>query len=200
MHRSQLWRPLAPLVGAALVVTACSGSGGTSSPDAGGGGSGRLVVAAGPADEGIDGVEAYRVRSSDHTEDPISYDVRPSPGGPHHPVWANCGFYDEPIPDEHLVHDLEHGAVWLAYAPGLPAEDVAVVHDLVRANPKTVAAPHPDLPDGAAVVASAWARQLVLDSVTDPRLEAFVARYQDGSQSPEAGVTCEGTPVGEPIP
>jgi hypothetical protein len=50
------------------------------------------------------------------------------------------------------------------------------------------------------VVASAWARQLVLDTVVDPRLERFVVQYQDGSQAPEAGVTCTGSPLGDPIP
>jgi hypothetical protein len=48
------------------------------------------------------------------------------------------------------------------------------------------------------VVATAWARQLVLDTVADPRLEDFVVQYQDGSQAPEAGVTCTQSPLGEP--
>lgn len=161
-------------------------------------GTGAELALAGEADEGIDGVQAYRVASNEHTEAEVDYPVLPPPGGPHNPVWANCGFYDEPIPDEHLVHDLEHGAVWLAYAPDLAAADVDAIHDLVRANDKTVAAPYDHLPAGAAVVATAWARQLVLDTVDDPRLEEFVVQYQDGSQAPEAGVTCTQSPLGEP--
>ena len=115
-------------------------------------------------------------------------------------VWWNCGFYDEPVRDENAVHALEHGAVWLAYSPDLDEADVEVLHDLARENEKVLAAPYEGLDDGVAVVATAWARQLTLDSVDDPRLEEFVEQYQDGSQAPEAGASCTGTPVGEPIP
>ena len=75
----------------------------------------------GDADEGIDGVQAIRVYYDDpvHTESIVDYELRPPAGGIHNPVWWNCGFYDEAIPDENVVHDLEHGAVWLAYAPDL---------------------------------------------------------------------------------
>jgi Protein of unknown function (DUF3105) len=194
------------VVVAALVLsmTACGGDDGATSSSTTSDGTGASlqvdIAPAGPADEGIDGVESYRVSSNAHTEAEVDYGVRPPPGGPHNPAWANCGFYDEPIADEHVVHDLEHGAVWLAYSPDLPAADVEVVHDLVRANDKTIATPYTDLPSGAAVVASAWARQLVVDSVDDPRLERFVAQYQDGSQAPEAGASCSQSPIGQPIP
>ncbi|MEO6318944.1 MAG: DUF3105 domain-containing protein, partial [Acidimicrobiales bacterium] len=94
----------------------------------------------------------------------------------------------------------EHGAVWLAYSPDLPDADVELIHELVRADPKLLAAPYPDLAVGEAVVATAWARQLRLDAVGDERLVEFIDQYRDGSQAPEAGATCSGTPLGEPIP
>ena len=77
----------------------------------------------GEAEEGIDGVHAIRVyyESPVHTEGIVDYDRRPPAGGAHNPVWWNCGFYDEPVVDESAVHDLEHGVVWLAYAPDLAA-------------------------------------------------------------------------------
>jgi hypothetical protein len=110
-------------------------------------------------------------------------------------MWVNCGFHDEPFDDVNLVHDLEHGAVWLAYAPGLAAADVEVIEALA-ADHKVVAAPYAGLAAGEAVVATAWARQLRLQSVDDERLAQFVVEYEDGSQAPEAGVTCTGSPLG----
>jgi hypothetical protein len=187
------------VVAAALLlisgVAACSDAGGDESGLAGG-----ESEVLGDADEGIDGVQSIRVYYSDpvHAESVIDYDLRPPAGGIHNSVWWNCGLYDEAIPDEHVVHDLEHGAVWLAYDPELDDADVEVIHDLARDN-KVVAAPYPDLEAGTAVVATAWARQLRLDSVDDARLAAFVDQYQDGSQSPESGGSCEGG-LGEPIP
>jgi hypothetical protein len=135
-----------------------------------------------------------------HSEGIVDYDLRPPAGGVHNPVWWNCGFYDEAVPDENAVHDLEHGAVWLAYAPDLPDADVEVIHQLARDSSKVLAAPYPNLQPNEAVVATAWARQLRLDSVDDPRLGEFVEQYQDGSQAPERGASCSGTPLGDPIP
>jgi hypothetical protein len=187
---------LAALLAVALVLPACSDE---AEPDPVAGGVNEVV---GDADEGIDGVQSVRVyyESPVHTTGRVEYELRPPAGGMHNPVWANCGFYDEPVADEHVVHDLEHGAVWLAYAFDLPPADIEVIHDIARGNPKVIATPYPPRSGDPAVVATAWARQLVLESVDDPRLERFVVQYQDGSQAPEAGASCTGSPVGEPIP
>lgn len=196
--------PLVAVAVAGALLAAC-GTGGTSdeataeAPSTGGSGLRVEVVAVGDAGEGLDGVQAFRIESAEHVRADVAYSVNPAPGGPHHPVWANCGFYDAPLPEEHLVHDLEHGAVWRAYAPDLPAGDVATIRALATDHDKVIAAPFPGLGDGEAVVATAWARQLRLDSVDDPRLERFVVMYQDGGQAPEAGVTCRGTDVGQPL-
>jgi hypothetical protein len=190
-------RILACIVAATLLLLgACSGD---SEPDLEAGGASEVL---GDADEGIDGVKSIRVYYSNpvHAEGEIPYELHPPAGGMHAGVWWNCGFYDEPIPDENAVHDLEHGAVWLAYSPDLTAADVQVIHDLARQTDKILAAPYAGLDDGAAVVATAWARQLTLDSVEDPRLQQFAAQYIDGEQAPEHGVTCLGSPLGVPIP
>jgi Protein of unknown function (DUF3105) len=184
----------------ALTLTAsCSGDAAGGDPSAGG-----ESEVLGDADEGIEGVQSIRVYYSDPVhvegEGDVDYELRPPAGGMHRSVWWNCGFYAAPVPDENAVHDLEHGAVWLAYDPDLDATDIEVLHDLARANDKVLAAPYEGLAEGEAVVATAWARQLRLDSVDDPRLQAFVEKYQSGSQAPEAAATCTGTPLGTPIP
>lgn len=179
---------------ALLALTACSIS------VSGNGLQGGRSESLGDADEGIDGVEAIRVADPTHTESTVDYDRRPPAGGVHAPMWWNCGFYDAALPDENAGHDLEHGVVWLAYSPDLDDADVEVVHDLARANAKVLAAPYPDLPAGEAVVATAWARQLRVDSADDERLAAFVEQYQDGAEAPEAGATCTGSDLGVPIP
>lgn len=177
------------------LLVACSDGGGASTEAEGG-----ASEVLGPADEGIEGVQAIRVYYADpvHTAETVDYELRPPAGGIHNEALWTCGFYAEAVPDENVVHDLEHGAVWLAYDPGLPEGAVEVIHDLARANPKVIATPYADLAGAEAVVATAWARQLRLEGVDDPRLEEFVAQYQDGSQAPEAGAPCEGQ--GAPIP
>src|SRR5262245_10038941 len=55
-----------------------------------------------------------------HSSGPLSYIESPPIGGAHNVVWQNCGIYEMPIHNEHAVHSMEHGAVWITYRPGLP--------------------------------------------------------------------------------
>jgi hypothetical protein len=82
-----------------------------------------------PAPDAADGeIEGLEVLAEDlsheHVEGPVEYDRVPPLGGPHHPRWLACDVYDEPVPLELATHSIEHGAVWVAYAPDLPAEQV----------------------------------------------------------------------------
>lgn len=111
-------------------------------------------------------------------------------GGPHSAVWQNCGFYDAPIPSERGVHSLEHGAVWITYQLNLPSDQVAALRRVADSHAYVLVTPFPNLP--APVVASAWGRQLRLDSADDPRLIQFASAFQQGPQTPERGAPCSG--------
>ncbi len=39
------------------------------------------------------------------------YNSKPPTSGPHYAEWVDAGLYDEIVPDEYLVHNLEHGYV-----------------------------------------------------------------------------------------
>ena len=142
------------------------------------------------ATEGIDGVLAFPKQSQDHVDGCVQYDVSPPVGGPHNPVWSNCGFYTSAVPSEHAVHDLEHGAVWIAYGPQVDAASLDVIRAAVKTSTHILASPYPGL--GTTVVLSAWARQLTLDKVTDPRFAKFLQTYVQGPQTPELGAACSG--------
>lgn len=49
----------------------------------------------------------------------LSYNSNPPTSGPHYPEAAKEGFYDYELPDEQLVHNLEHGDIWISYKNGL---------------------------------------------------------------------------------
>jgi hypothetical protein len=196
-------RSIAAVVAAALLLGAAACAGDDDSDQASGqpsdsGDEGRATsggVPLGPANEGIDGVEAFRVDSNAHTEDNLTYDLAPPVGGEHFPVPATCGFYEsEPPPEELMVHDLEHGAIWMAYEPGLPDDQLAVLRDLVGRQAKVTATPFEG--GGAPLVLSAWGRQLKLDDANDPRLVAFIEQYRNSANAPEPTVACQG--AGEP--
>jgi Protein of unknown function (DUF3105) len=125
----------------------------------------------------------------------VDYAQTPPVGGEHNPVWQNCGFYDEPVANENAVHSLEHGAVWITYSPDLPQDQVDVLRDLAHSQTYVLVSPYPDLPSN--VVASAWGKQLSLQSADDPDLERFVRAYRQGPQTPEPGAVCTGG-IGQP--
>ena len=62
-------------------------------------------------------VKSYSNLSRNHTKEPVDYPQTPPVGGPHNPIWQNCGFYSKPVRNEHAVHSMEHGAVWITYSP-----------------------------------------------------------------------------------
>lgn len=118
----------------------------------------------------------------------------PPTGGTHNPTWQNCGIYTSPVDTSAAVHSLEHGAVWLAYRPDLPEEQVAELQDMVRGNAYGLMSPYTGLESD--VVMSAWGKQLVIDSLPDERIEEFLGRYL--GRGPEPGASCSGG-IGQPV-
>jgi hypothetical protein len=144
-----------------------------------------------------DGVQTYDVGpAGKHTEANVNYKQNPPVGGPHNPVWQNCGYYDQPVHDENAVHSLEHGAVWITYSPNLPQDQVEHLRDIAENETYVLVSPRDDLP--SPVVASAWGKQLRLDDAEDPDLERFIGAYEQGPQTPEMGAACTGG-IGQPV-
>ncbi len=136
------------------------------------------------------GVETFTNLSRDHVDGPVAYEQTPPVGGAHSPVWQNCGYYPAPVGNEHAVHSLEHGAVWITYRPDLPAEQLDLLRSLGEDRTFILVSPYPDLP--SPVVASAWGAQLRLESTDDPRLGEFIRAFRQGPQTPEPGAACIG--------
>jgi len=129
-------------------------------------------------------------QAAQHLNGPITYRETPPMGGPHNPIWQNCGIYGFPIHNEHAVHSLEHGAVWITYRPDLPAADVERLRGLAS-DDYMLLSPYPGLP--APVVASAWNHQIQLTGAEDPRLPTFIRTYKNNPRTtPEFGATCAG--------
>lgn len=145
---------------------------------------------------GLPGLQRIDVGGDgDHTDDFVRYAQNPPAGGPHNPRWQNCGFYDEPVRNEHAVHSLEHGAVWITYRPDLPADQVQAIREAGRDQPFVLASPYPGLPAG--VVLSAWGYQLRLTSADPVVMKRFIQVFADSIHAPEPEGSCR-TGVGRP--
>lgn len=153
------------------------------------------LIRGGVSAQPIEGVAPYSGLERNHVDGQLTYEQNPPVGGSHNPVWQNCGVYTEPIVTENGVHTLEHGAVWITYQPGLPASDVQALQALTRRSGFRLLSPYPDLP--SPIVISAWGYQLQLQQADDPRLKAFIEKYELNPQGPEPGAPCTGG-LGQP--
>ena len=160
-----------------------------------------LLVACGGSDAAetspttLAGVETFTIDGNDHVDTDVVYPQSPPVGGNHSARWQTCGFYTEPVKNENAVHSLEHGAVWITFDPGLPADEITKLGALAKGQSHVLVSPYPGNP--APVVASAWGLQMKFGRSVDPGIAAFVKAYQNGPQTPEPGATCAkgvGTP------
>ena len=144
----------------------------------------------------IEGIVNYRetnpgMLTREHNNEDLTYPVSPPAGGNHNDLWQNCmgDVYTSPVADEHAVHSLEHGAVWVTYRPDLPADQVERLASKVRDRSYTFMSPYPGL--DKAVSLQAWGYQLKVDSVDDPRIEEFISALRQNA-SVEPGASCSG--------
>ncbi len=126
----------------------------------------------------------------------ITYATNPPSGGDHWAVWAAFKKYDQPIPREMLVHDLEHGAIALLYRCAGECPDVVAaltkVFDgmadplclMVPGGPpaRMILAPDPELP--TPIAAAAWGATYTATCIDVPSLQAFAnAHYAQGPEN-----------------
>ncbi|MDQ6526520.1 DUF3105 domain-containing protein [Nocardioides sp. LHD-245] len=160
--------------------------------DAGADDSGRSASSGATADtSNLDAVEEYDGLTMQHLPVGAEHDYPQSPpvGGDHAQYWLECGVYDEPVPEVNVVHDLEHGTVWLTYRDD--EVDAAGVQRLADQLPVNgILSPYPD--QEAPVVITVWGRQLALTGPDDPRIALFVAAYGAGDTAPEPFASCHG--------
>ena len=120
-----------------------------------------------------------------------TYNSVPPTSGDHWRTPADCGFYVDPIPDERVVHNMEHSNIVISY--NLPFDsDVRVLRDTLdnieMATDWAVARPYDQIPSGH-VALSAWGVLDTFPGVDADRIERFFEAYA-GTLGPEGGIIC----------
>ena len=132
------------------------------------------------------------VEESAHIDGHLEYAIAPPAGGNHNTLWTTCNgvVYDSPVPNEHAVHSLEHGAIWFTYNPDLVTdEQISSLESKVTGIDYTFMTPYPG--QEAPMMLTTWGYQLVIDSPDDERIKAFTSKYRLTS-SREPGASCSG--------
>ena len=153
------------------------------------------------AEHEISGLKSTHDLARGHKDGPLSYpNVTDTPpdGGDHNGNPQSCQVYTAPIANEHAIHSLEHGAVWVTYNPTkVSAGDITALKKLVDGNPDRMLSPYPGLKK--AISLQAWGEQLFVDKASDSRVKRFLELFTKGPQAPEPNATCVGTTSTGPV-
>ncbi len=125
----------------------------------------------------------YPAQNREHiaegSQAPGEYNSNPPSGGWHYPLTARKKFYDEPVADGYIIHNMEHGDVWIAYHPRIPQEIKEQLKKFAFA--KIVISPREGNDMDIALVA--WERVDKFNIEGNPfpedRIRDFITRYRN---------------------
>ena len=124
----------------------------------------------------------------------VAYNSVPATSGDHYFSPQPCGFYQGEVPDERVVHNLEHSNIVISYNLPNPADVDAlenVYNDLGGwKDHYTVVRSYSRIAPGQ-VALSAWGVLDIMDGVDQNRIERFYEHYV-GRLGPEGAISCRG--------
>ena len=119
-------------------------------------------------------------------EETVDYTTVPPTSGPHWQVPAQCGFYEQGLPDEQLVHNLEHANVVVSY--NLPDENDLIklrrLERRVEQRDWVIFRAYSKIRPGT-VAMTAWGVIDTSAGVDDDKILAFITAYAGNPSSPE---------------
>ena len=123
-----------------------------------------------------------------------SYNSIPATSGPHfaQPLApARWGVHPQPLADEVLIHNLEHGYVNMHYScaepcPELVGELTTIVDDAVERGGKVLLSPYPDMETKIAL--TAWTFIDTMEVFDKARIRDFMVTHESSPNAPEFNV------------
>ena len=101
-------------------------------------------------------------------------------GGP-----ARWDIYKEPLPDEVLIHNLEHGGIGIHYNCPEGCDDlVEKLEAYFQVGREIIVSPYPDM--DAKIALTAWTFLDAFDEYDDERIKAFVNAHMNSPTAPES--------------
>ncbi len=106
-----------------------------------------------------------------------AYNSNPPTSGWHYIDPAPWGIYDSQVPDEVLVHNLEHGGIWLSYQDIANQDIINQLKDIASKYPShIIVEPRPQ--DDSPIAVAAWGQLMKMDTVDADVIYAFIRRYR----------------------
>ncbi|MBI2355878.1 MAG: DUF3105 domain-containing protein [Candidatus Doudnabacteria bacterium] len=109
------------------------------------------------------------------------YNSNPPTSGPHYAEPANWGVYQQVLPDEQVIHNLEHGGIWISYKD-IDSQTKDELETIGRQYyGAVVVSPRPH--DDAKISLASWGRLEKLDSFNRDEIINFIKANKN--KSPE---------------
>lgn len=108
------------------------------------------------------------------------YNSNPPTSGPHFARPEEWGTYREERPDEVLVHNLEHGGIWISYKPGIPEEVIKKLEGFHQQYGRKIIVT-PRMKNDADIALAAWGRldTFSVSEYSEERVKKFIAAFRN---------------------
>lgn len=131
--------------------------------------------------------EEFPILGQEHIEigaTHIEYNSNPPTSGPHYAQPAEWGVYDKELPDEQVIHNLEHGGIWISYKD-VDGDTKSKLETLGKKYPRSVVVAPRSSNDKPVILAS-WGRLEKLESFDEDIIKTFIKRNMNKSPEPLA--------------
>lgn len=116
-------------------------------------------------------------------EDHPAYNSNPPTSGYHYAMPAPWGVKETELPDEQIVHNLEHGGIWISYK-NIDDKTKISLEKLTRSQTKMIMTPRTK--GDAPIVVTSWGRVQKFQSYDEKALLAFIEANRNKSPEPLA--------------
>jgi Protein of unknown function (DUF3105) len=133
-------------------------------------------------------VQTFDAIGRTHVEEALDdseYNSLPATSGNHSPQTAIWNLYDQPVPQFHAIHNLEHGGVIVQYGSDVPAATVSQISDWYQEDPRgLIVAPMPseleeeDATLADQVVLTAWTHMMRCSAFDEEAFGDFIDDYR----------------------
>jgi len=127
--------------------------------------------------------KSFSILNSNHIKigaSHLPYNSNPPTSGQHYAVPAKWGIYEHELPDEQVVHNLEHGGIWISYKPGIDNAIRVKLEDIGKLNPNGMII-SPRSADDSNIAIASWGRLLKLDKFDASKIKLFIKLNEDNS-------------------
>ena len=130
--------------------------------------------------------EEVPILGSEHSKDinvKAEYNSNPPTSGTHFEYAEKWGVFDQPQPDVKMIHNLEHGGIWISYKDdGIDEQTKASLEAITKANSGSVImTPRPQ--NDSKIALASWGRLEKLENYDEAKILEFIKANKN--KSPE---------------